>query len=71
MKEDALIVAGLGLLVVGLVVLWVFALMWAWNTFVPTVFGGPTIEPVQAAALALLLSAISGGTRYVRSGRND
>jgi hypothetical protein len=64
--KDIGLVVGLIALVSALLVLYVLVVQWAWNTLVPAIFGGPTIDIQQAVAVCILLSLVSGGTRYVR-----
>lgn len=60
-------IVGFVVFAVVLFAVWILALQWAWNMVMPAVFDLPTIDYGQAAALALLLSAISAGSRAVRS----
>lgn len=68
MKEVALW-GGLIVLFAVLFGAWIWIVQWAWNTLVPSIFHGPPIDFIQAAAVAVFFMAISGGTRYVRSDR--
>jgi hypothetical protein len=56
---------GLIVVVTALLAVWVWVVQWAWNAIVPAVFGGPTIEYWQAAAVLVLVSLFNG----VRSGK--
>ena len=71
MKDVAFIgalIALAALAVVGFAA-WIWIVQWAWNALVPSVFHGPSIDLIQAAAVVVFLAALSGGTRYVRSDR--
>lgn len=46
-------------------------LMWAWNVFVPAIFGLPKVTFLQSFALVFLLEAVGGLLKHRSSGKKD
>lgn len=63
---DVALIAALIAVVIGCFAAYAWVVQWAWNTLVPSVFGGPAIDYVQAIAVGFVLMVISGsGSRTV------
>ncbi len=54
------------LIILLIAILSVFPVWWAWNTFMPAIFGLPTINGWQAFALTILGGIL--GTRSISTG---
>ena len=65
-EKTAIVCAVIGL-IIGILLLMIFPLMWAWNFVVPSMFGLPAITYWQMAVLYFVASCLFKGVTYGRS----